>query len=398
MENEQKYQDMLKNMIADMVDNKTKDEATEIAAIQNEKIVKALEENAELKAQIKALEKMPARQVNLAVPGNTETVKAMYKGYDLKRQGASLSLPEDKREMYAKFFIDCIKATNVEGTGSRGGYLVPDEYGDTVLAFARQSSVTLQDANVIEMGTDVMRVPAELTNVAVTWNAEEIDLGASNPTFAEVVLTAQRLGSYGIVSNELLADSKFDVVSMLTSQFAEAIALEIDNQVWNGNTFSGALSGATTNTVTCAATGTSPSRHIQITNAELSEAISKLTANKLAGAKFYIHQNSMHYIRVLADDNGSPIFAHPGNGVPGTIYEYPYVMSSSLPSAPAAASPFILFGNLKNYLIGRRRGEMTLEINPYSLFTTYRTQFRMVTRWHGKFGLEAGMVAIKTSA
>lgn len=399
MKDETKYQDMLKGMISEMIDGKTKDEAVEEAALQNEKIVKALEENTDLKARLEALEKMPAKKVDLSVPGKDGArVDFMYKGFDLRKQGARLQIPEERRERHAKFLIDCIKATNIEGNGARGGYLVPDEYADDVLAFARLSSVTLQDANVVDMGTDVLRVPAELANVAVTWTAEEADIGASNPTFSEVVLTAQRLGSYSIVSNELLADEQYDFVSMLTSQFAEAIALEIDSQVFNGGTFTGALSGCTTNTVTCASTATSPNRSIQITHDELSQAIAKLTDNKLAGARFYIHQNALHYIRVEQDTAGNPIFAMPGGGVPGTIYEYPYRVSSQLPGAPAAASGFVLFGNLKNYMIGRRRGNMVLEVDPYSLFTTYRSQFRMVTRWDGKPGLCGGLVVIKTHA
>ena len=398
MEKDKKYQDMLKGMISDMIDGKSKEEALEVAAAQNEKIAKALEENADLKARLEKIESMPAKEVNLSVPGKDGvTKKFIYKGYDLRKQGANLEIPEERRERHAKFLIDCLaKATNVEGTGSRGGYTVPDEYADDVLAFARLASVTLQDANVVDMGTDVLRVPAELANVSVTWTAEEDDLGQSNPTFSEVVLTAQRLGSYSIASNELLADEQYDFVSMLTSQFAEAIALEIDKQVFQGGTFTGALSGCTTNTVTCASTATSPNRHIQITHDELSQAIAKLTDNKLAGSKFYIHQNSLHYIRVEQDTAGNPIFAMPGGGVPGTIYEYPYRVSSQLPATPAAAAGFILFGNLKNYMIGRRRSAMQLEVDPYGLFDTYRTRFRMVTRWDGKPGLCGGLVVIKT--
>lgn len=399
MKEETKYQDLLKGMISDMIDNKTKDEATDIAAATNEKVVKMLEENAELKARLEAIEKMPAQKFSVPVPGNEQMKKDfMYKGYDLRRQGMNISIPEEKREGYAKFLIDCIKATNVEGNGARGGYLVPDEYSDTVLAFSRLSSFAMRECNVVSMGTDVMRIPAELANVGVTWTAEEIDLGATNPTYSEVVLTAERLGAYSIASNEMLADEQYDFVSMLTSQFAEAIAIEIDSQVVNGGTFTGALSGCTANTVSCAATGTSPNRNIQITNAELSEAISKLTDNKLMGSKFYIGLNAMHYIRVLADDNNRPIFANPGNGVPGTIYEYPYVVTSAMPAAPAAASGFIIFGNMKNYLLGMRRGNMSLEVDPYGLFDTYRTRFRMVTRWAGKPGLCGGLVIIKTHA
>jgi HK97 family phage major capsid protein len=402
---DQKYQDKLRGLMKEILGEATLTMAKEIGESTNEQIAKALEANKELADRVEAMEKAPAQKVALPVPGQDKTVDYMYKGYDLRRQGAKLDLPDEKKEVIAKWLIDVLqgKATNVEGTASRGGYLVPDEYGDAVMAHARLISIALQEAMVIDMNTDTLRIPKEASNVAVTWTAEEASLGASNPTFGEIVLTAQRLGSYTTASNELLADEQYDFVSMLTSQFGEAIGQELDDSLFNGgggSTFTGALSAATTNTVSCAATGTSPNRHIQITHAELSEAISKLTDNKLMGAKFYVHQNSMHYIRVEEDTAGNPVFAKPGNGVPGTIYEYPYRVNQNVGSAtPAAATPFILFGNLaKYYVIGRRRGNMVLEVDPYGLFDTYRTRFRMVTRWDGTVTLEDGLVAIKTHA
>lgn len=404
MEKDQKYQEQLRNMLKEIIGESTMDQAKEIAAETNEKVAKLLEQNKELADRLEAMEKMPAQKVELPVPGRDGVVKEfMYRGYNLKTQGASLSLPEEKKEGYAKFLIDCLqKAAMNEGTAAQGGFLVPDEYGDEILAFTRRSSVALQEATVYDMGTDTLRVPREASNVAVSWGNEAATLAASDPTVGELVLNAKRLGAYSTASNELLADSSFDIVSWLTSQFAEAIALEIDDSAFNaagGSTFIGALSGTTTNTVSCAATGTSPNRHIQLTVDELSLAISKLTDNKLANAKFYFHLNSIHYVRVQEDGAGNKVWAQPGNGVPGTVYEYPYRVSDKIGSAtPAAATPFALFGNFKNYVIGRRRGSMILEIDPYGLFTNYQTRFRMVTRWDAAPGLEAGMVAIKTHA
>lgn len=369
------------------------------------------EQNEVIAERIEKIQNQPAEKVAVAVPGKEDKKVNFYKGYNLKKMGSNLAVEpyfkvaDEDREIASKFLIDVVqgKATNVEGTASRGGYLVPDEYSDIVMSHARLNSIALQEAYVIPMRTDVLRIPKEASNIAVSWGSEESTLAVSNPTFGEIVLTANRLGAYGIVSNELLADEQYDFVSILTSQFGEAIGQELDDSMFNAggsSTFTGALSGATTNTVTCAATATSPNRHIQLTNDELSQAISKLTSNKLVGAKFYFHQNSMHYVRVQEDTAGNPIFALPGNGVPGTVYEYPYVVSAKVGAAsPAAATPFVLFGNLKRcYVIGQRMGNMTLEIDPYGLFDTYRTRYRMVTRWDGEVALEDGLVAIKTHA
>jgi len=410
MPDETKYQDKLREMLKDVIGGEM-EKANDIMEQTKEEIAKMKDESAELKAKIEAIENAPAQKVQVAVPGKEDKKVNFYKGYNLKIMGRDLDIknvytvdPHD-REDIAKWMIDVIqgKATNIEGDGARGGYLVPDEYGNVVMAHARLESFALRECMVIPMATDTLRIPKEGTNVSVSWTAEEASLGATNPTFGEIVLSAKRLGAVSTVSNELLNDNQYDFVSLLTSQLAEAIGQEIDDSAMNaagGSTFTGALSGATTNTVTCAATGTSPNRHIQITNSELSQAIAKLTDNKLRGAKFYVHPQSMHYIRVQEDTAGNPIFAMPGNGVPGTIYEYPYVVSDKVGSAtPGASTPFILFGNLKKYyVIGQRRGNMLLEVDPYGLFDTYRTRFRMVTRWDGTPTIESGLVAIKTHA
>lgn len=402
---QKKFQEMLKGMINEMIDNKTKDEAVEIAAETNEKIAKALEQNAELRAKVEALENAPAKEVKIATPDMPNDVKSyIYKGYDIRRQGEQLEMPNERKEAYAKFLISAItgKAAMQVGTDSEGGYLVPEEYGNEILRFATLQSIALQEATILPMNRSVMKIPNLATDVSVTWEGEEDTLAESEPTFGEVSLTARKLAAYSKCSNELLADSAFDVVGFLTERFAGAIAEEIDDSAFNGgggSTMTGALSGATSNTITCSSSATSPSRHIQLTEDELSQAIAKLTDNKLNNAKFFLHPNSMHYVRVLADDNGGPIFARPGNGVPGTIYEYPYRVGSKIgSSAPGAATPFALFGNFKNYIIGRRKGAWTLEVNPYSGWTTDQTYFRITTRWDGAPGLEAGLVAIKTHA
>jgi HK97 family phage major capsid protein len=156
--------------------------------------------------------------------------------------------------------------------------------------------------------------------------------------------------------------------------------------------------GIATNIVTCASTTTVPNRHIQITEAELSEAISKLASNKLMGAKFYIHRNSLHYVRQLEDSGNSKIWMLPNAAnMPATIYAYPYEIVESIPAAPNAGDSFIVFGNLKNYILGVRKGNWSLEVDPYGLFTTDMTRFRVVTRFDGEMGLENGLVAIETS-
>lgn len=390
----------LRGLIAEMIDEKTMSKAAEIADKKNEDHAKMVEQNAELKAQIEKLQSAPAQKVELPVPGSTEK-KTFYKGYNLAKQGMILSLDDARKQEVAKMFVDMIhgKAAMQEGTTTEGGFLVFDEYQSEILAHARLSSVALRDCRILPMASDTLRIPREDGAVSVNWTAEEIALTQSEPTIAEVVLTANKLGAYSIVSNELLADSQFDIVSWLTELFAEAAGQEIDNQWMNGTTFTGILSGGvTTNTVTCTSTTTTPNRHVQVDDTELSSMVAALTSNKLVGAKYYLHRNSLHYIRMMEDTAGVRIWMLPNANQPGTIYGYPYELVDAIPSAPNAGDPFLAFGNMKKgYIIGIRRGAMSLDMDPYGAFTTDQTRFRLVTRFDGAMGLENALVVLYTS-
>jgi HK97 family phage major capsid protein len=376
---------------------------------EGQEAIKRLEaENKEFKQFKEQVENTPAEKVQLPVPGSNKKVAA-YKGYELSYQGKDLNIgtkyvvtPEQK-ETVSKFLIDSItKATNIGSNDARGGFLVPPEWESMVLAHAREYGIALKDCTVLTMGSDTLNVPRENALVAVTWKGEEAAFDASNPTFTNAELVARKLGAYTIVSNELLMDNKYDFVSLLTSQFGEKISTTLDSAVFNaGNssTFTGCLSGATTNVLNCAASATSPSRYVQLTHDEMSQAIAKLTSAKLRGAKWYTHRNAIHHLRTEEDTGGSLIWSPPTALTQGTFSGYPYEIVDAFTATPGANTPKVLFGNLKaGYLLGVRAGVMQLEVNPYSGWTTYQTYFRVVNRFAGTMGLESALVVIKSKA
>jgi HK97 family phage major capsid protein len=346
----------------------------------DEKFAKMQEENAELKARIEAFENRPANKVALEVPGKEDKkVDMIYKGYDLKRQGAILEIADEEvKNNIAKMFIDMIhgKAAMNETTDGQGGYLVPEEYADQVFAFARLSSVALQDADIYETSTDSFHIPAENAGITVSWKAEATALAASDPTFENVNLTPKKLGAYSTASNELLMDSKYDIVSRLTQQYGEAIGQEIDNQVFNGSEFTALIGASGINTADTGGTGPS-----DIDFALASNAIAQIPSNKLMGAKFYMHRTFLHYFRSKADTAGMPILDVRDGGF--NIYGYPVRLVEAMPTDTTGSACVAVFGNLRYYAIARRLGMMSLDVDPYGKFLEYQTRFRSVTRWHG---------------
>jgi HK97 family phage major capsid protein len=94
----------------------------------------------------------------------------------------------------------------------------------------------------------------------------------------------------------------------------------------------------------------------------------------------------MHFLRSLKDSNNRPIFAEIGGKVPNTIYEFPVNMTENIATTDTTGKPFGVFGNFDYFLIGRRNGAMVIDVDPYSKFAIYQTQFRMVTRWGFDYG------------
>lgn len=371
--------------------------------------------------------------MDVTVPGAPAgEAKQVYMGYNLKMQGAELKWqmnnPQNRdiltqlypvttiaddahREEYAKFLIDVIrakqgdphammkladareKALMAEGAGSTGGYLVPEEFTNELLAFARLQSLALRHCRVWPMSEMICTIPIESTGVSVAWTAEGIAATESEPTVSEVTLTAKKLDAFGAVTNELLADSAIDIVSWLTQLFAEAIGQELDNQVFNGSgtPCSGVLTAACGYSVVMSETNFS-----SISGTYLSQMISRLSANKRSGARFFAEKTVLHYIRTLKDTNNQFLFAQIGGQVPGTIWGFPYDETEKITGTTAANTAFLSFGDLRYFCLGRRLQTTTLDLDPYTYFKESKTQFRIVNRWGMSIGLSTAFVRLLT--
>jgi HK97 family phage major capsid protein len=118
-----------------------------------------------------------------------------------------------------------------EGTGSSGGFFVPTELADEVLALVRSESV------VLSMGVRRIKVRKELalnrlsTGATAYWIGENAPIPVSEETFAqEVLLRPKELGALVPVSERLLRDSVEtpEVEDIIRRDLAEVLALRAD--------------------------------------------------------------------------------------------------------------------------------------------------------------------------
>lgn len=380
---------LLKEAMAEELDSR-------LEAFEERQAKKLEEMDSETKARLEKIEAMPARQVNIQAPGSDTKVK-VYRGYDLTKQGVRLQLADEaQKERIAKWFIDCLqgKAAMNETTGSQGGYLVPDEYADVILGFARNVSYALNKAMIFPMGSDVLRVPAEDGAVSVAITAEATDATESEPTVAERVLTAKRIDAYSIMSNELLEDSSFDIVSWLTELFAEKIGEKIDAECIYGTSLGTGIETAVGVNEVALDYGEGVAN---MTYTDLSNVVNQLTGNKLPGAEWVCPKAFTHYARLLQDGAGAYAWGSMKASDPPGIFGYPVNVVDQFPT-DTGDNILAVFGNWKYVLLGRRKGGMVLDLDPYGLFTKYQTRTRMITRWAMAIGLPAGLVRLMSGA
>lgn len=371
-------------------------------------------------AKIEALPAIAGKQVNV------NTIPTEYKGYNLEEQGLKIAEKVGEKKTYGAFsnpekfnkykmwMIDLKKAlynkdlesisllqkaAMAEGAGSTGGYLVPVDYEMAMIRLAREASFALQYCTVIPMAHQTMLLPSEATLVSVNWIGEASSITASDPTYGQVNLTAKKLaGLTTAVSNELLADSEFDIVSLLTEQFAYATVLELDNQVLNGtgSPVSGVLSAAAGYSVVL---GTGLTNFSSVTASDFRNLMRKLSNVDSANGKFVYSKDIQYYVDTLKDTTGQFIYRQPSADKPAKLWSRDVFEASNAPLEAASATgvSFAAFGDWKQFYIGQRKGQMTIDVDPYSSFATDGTRFRMVTRWALAMARATAFARMKTA-
>jgi HK97 family phage major capsid protein len=357
--------------------------------------------------RLEKIEKSPI----ISAPNLNLQFEKMHKGYNLEQMGGELEdiayksanpkrfkvfSSAEKMYSFKKWMIDVskalrgdmktameLKAAMQEGSDAVGGYLVPDEYQWDLIELAKEVSFLLNEATVLTMGSDTLSMPAELSRVSMNWISELSAITASDPTFSQVKLTAQKLaGLTTAMSNEVLADSNIDIVSLLTRQFSYATGIELDNQALNGtgSPCSGMLTAKAGYSVVL---GTGSTSFSAVTFDVVRSMVRKLASADSAAAKFVYSKDIQYYLETLKDTTGRSLYREPANAQPASLYGRPIIEASNAPldAASGASTGFAVLGAWKNFYVGRRRGEMTIDVDPYVAFSTDATRFRMVTRW-----------------
>lgn len=262
-----------------------------------------------------------------------------------------------------------------EGVNADGLYTVPTEFESKLREEIYTEATIRPMVDVISMKRKSMALDEILNGPKAYWTGEGETKTTTTAEFAQKTLTAFKLAAIIYLTDELIEDSVYDLVTVLIRRFAQSI-LEIEERaflVGNGTT---QPEGLFTNS-SIAATAINANLTIDhLINLEYS-----LQKKFRKGAKYLINGVNVRELKKLKDTNGRYLWMD-GNvqaGTPPTLNGYEVVDHDDVPEGQ------VMFGNFKlGYVIGDRKG-ITVKVtdDTETTFTQDKTAIRVVKRVGG---------------
>ena len=259
------------------------------------------------------------------------------------------------------------------GTGSAGGYTVPDEFDKELVKALEENNIFRQIAKVIKTNSGTHKIAIATDSGSASWIDEAGTITDSDPTFAQASLDAYKMGTLVKVSSELLNDSAFDIAGYI----AERIGARFGNKEEEGFV-KGAGPSSTPGTpseptgilssVTPGAGNTTADAET-LTFDDVYALYYALTSPYRKNAAFLCHETVMLHLMKLKDGNSQYIWK-PGMeiGKPDTILNHPIYTSQYMPAitgtaATDAGKKIMLFGDFSYYWIADRGGRQLKRLN-----------------------------------
>jgi HK97 family phage major capsid protein len=247
-----------------------------------------------------------------------------------------------------------LKAAMQEGTESEGGYLVPEGYAQEIIGALKDMSILRRaGARVITVtGTDSFNVPTLSHSTAAVKTSEEGAYSEVEPTVGEVTFVPMKLTKLVKVSEELLMDSRIDLMrQVLMPDFEQAFA-----SAENTYFVSGSGSGSSEPqgiTVGASDSGVTTSSASTISADNIIDTYHALGYLYRQNAVWLMNDTTIKAIRKLKETSTGNYLWQPGlaAGQPDTIMGRPVYTLNTMPELGAASNRVIVFGDLSYYWI-----------------------------------------------
>lgn len=333
----------------------------ELSAEQKTKLTELKETVSTLTMQIEALEMDEGQTTD--DPAKNRSIPRIELGTTLSNTREFKSSKEyeriyDKFLRFGKVSLDGteFRALTV-GTDASMGYVVPTSFEKNMVKALEDNDIMRSLCRVIKTDSD-RNIPVLTGHTTAAWIAENGTYGTSDPTVAQKVLEAHKMGVLCLASEELAYDAGFDLGAFLSEDFGRAQG-NLEETAFLGGTGSGQPTGVLVD----AEVGVTAAAVAEITTDELIELVHSLKRPYRKKAVFMMSDDTLLLLRKLKlGFDGSYIFQESiKEGEPSTLLGRPIHISDSMPAATAGLKP-ILFGDLSYYWIADRTGRYFQEL------------------------------------
>jgi HK97 family phage major capsid protein len=275
-------------------------------------------------------------------------------------------------------------------TYTGGGYLVPPEISSELVVLREQAAVLRTICSSISVDSASLQIASVTGGTIAAWVNELTEKPYQNMTFANINANVFTAAGLGVISNQLLADARTSIDSLLISDLAKRLATLEEVAFLNGsgsNQPLGILNTSGVNTETVSTT----------TIPDLLDAIvAGITdvQTNYQGNPSHIVMHPRTWARIVkARESSSPstyligagetAFGRRGSdALPGgQLFGLPVVLTKNMPTTLGTGSneSRVIVGNFGEALILDRQG-ITVDQSPHVLFTQNQTVFRAEER------------------
>ena len=280
------------------------------------------------------------------------------------------------------------KAANMEGNNSAGGFLVPEEFENSIITLREQFGVIRNHARVVPMSSDIKRMPRRASNLTASFVGEASTASQTNGTFDQINLVAKKSMVLTKFSSELSEDAVVNFADDLAGEMAYSQSKLEDRCAFIGDSTSefGGITGLA-NAVGSAGVSTATSTAFTaITLAQIQAAFALLPQYAdNANAKIFCHKavwNSVFLRLAYVSGGNNAVDLLTGSGQL-SFAGYPVVLSQAMNSTTGNGAVVCHFGDASQgiYFGDRRTTSVDFSNAALNSFESDMLCYRSTTRW-----------------
>jgi len=272
-------------------------------------------------------------------------------------------------------------------TDTKGGYLVPETFADTIIMKASEKSY-IRDLATVTTSTHTENIPVEGDDGANGWIDEEGDYPESDPTIGNVSLAAYKTGRIVKVTDESLQDTVPAIEGYVAMKFTKSTTKAEEPAFVSGDGVK-----KPTGFLITAEVGKEAAIATAIAGDEVLDLMTSLDEDYEDNAVLMMNKNTRNALRKMKDGNNQYLWTQGFQGNPDTFDGKPIKINKYMPDVATGTKP-IAYGDFSYYHIKDRK-VMTLKRLDELYAKSGHVGFRIDKRVDGKLVLAEAIKTLK---